>query len=677
MRAVIALRGAGRARSFIACLACALPFAVARGEVREPKSEAAPAPAPPTAAAPAALEDAESALGAVKFGIALPQEKFAQLEVHWAQRLGYLRDRDERRADDEEQHIAQLKDELAIDDLYSIAGALVRESDSALGAGARSLAHKRCNLAIQLAPDLAAAYLCSARASLSLSPSDLRDTMRSLLQGLSATLRDARTWSALRVDAGAIGLLGLALAGAAYALLLFLRYAKLYIHDVHHLFPRGARRWQTAMLACALVLSPLLLQLGPVPLLFTLLAAAALYASARELAVSALLLLLLALAPMAIESLASTVSYAGPAADLWMVERGEGSEAGLARLRHRAEQASPEFPVAFALARRAKREGDLTTAARLYQQAIEAPGTSSESLAAAHNNLGNVQLLMGDAQKARAEYAEAIELQDSLAAAHFNLGRALGLGGVESLEKVQAEQARALELDRPLVEAFTGGQLQVNRKANRFVMDVRLPEASLSSLRATDSARAQIVADAARARLNGTSRGELAPMLPILAALLLLLIHRARTLLRPSGRCEKCGREVCKRCDADARPSEALCAQCVNVFIRRSSVEPNERTRKEVAVARHRKRRMLLVRASSVVSGAAHVLMGRPLLGMLFLIPTGLLVASVLLGGGLIRAPFALHAGVSSLRAASTSALFLLVYGLCVRDLLARQRAES
>jgi len=137
--------------------------------------------------------------------------------------------------------------------------------------------------------------------------------------------------------------------------------------------------------------------------------------------------------------------------------------------------------VAFALAHKAKREGDLTQAEQLYRKALDAgQGASYPALAAAHNNLGNVYLLQGDPLRAVAEYQKAMDLQDDLAAPHFNLSRGYALAGVDSLEKVQAEQARALELDRPAVDAFTGGQLAVNRRSNKFLLDVPLDESMLA-----------------------------------------------------------------------------------------------------------------------------------------------------------------------------------------------------
>ena len=165
--------------------------------------------------------------------------------------------------------------------------------------------------------------------------------------------------------------------------------------------------------------------------------------------------------------------------------------------------------------------------------------------------------------------------------------------------------------------------------------------------------------------------------LPLLAALGFIALHALRHRIRPSGRCERCGREVCKRCDADARPSEALCAQCVNVFVRRTGVDPTERIRKEVAVHAYQRRRTLMARGFNLLSGAGHVLIGYPVSGVFYLLLTVALASSVFFWHGVARDPVAVRSQVSLLRVGATVAGFLLVWAVCLRNLVAKQRSEG
>jgi tetratricopeptide (TPR) repeat protein len=644
-----------------ALFACAAAGGVRPEDVEAPPPVVAP-PAPPPP-------------GQVSI---LPAEKSADLMAHWAQRREYLRERDQRRAEDEEQRVRQLKDELALENLFGVASALVRESNKTLAAESPALARKACKLAVELAPALPAAHTCLARATLAEDPSALSAAGASAVAAVRAALADPLIGRALAVNAGGVALTGVLGAALAFVLLLFLRHAQLYVHDVHHLFPAGARRWQTNLLAAALILSPLLLQAGFVPLLFTLLFAVALYASAAEVALGCLALVLLASLPFASNGLARVAAFGGPVADVWMLEHGEGTPRELRRLQERLRSDKPEMAVAFALAHKAKREGDLAQAEQLYRKALDAgQGASYRALAAAHNNLANVYLLQGDEQRAVPHYQKAMDLQDNLAAPHFNLSRAYALGGVDSLERVQAEQARALELDRAAIDAFTGGQLGVNRRSNKFLLDAPLDESMLGPLVDAEARVAAPVDDEVRAILAGPLPAGAATALPLLAALGFFGLYALRHRIRPSGRCERCGREVCKRCDGDARPSEALCAQCVNVFVRRTGVDPTERIRKEVAVQAYQRRRTLLARAFNLLSGAGHVLLGYPVSGIVFLLLTGLIASSVVFWHGLARDPLAVRPNVSLLRVGATAAGFLLLWAVCLRDLVSKQRAEG
>jgi tetratricopeptide (TPR) repeat protein len=669
------------AKYILAAVALASLAASAQGspdKAAAPLPGVLPPPAPPLVTAPAPSPAPASAgpAAAAAGGIILPPEKSADIQQHWSARRDYLHDRDERRADDEEQRVRLLKDDLAIENLFFISGALVRESQDALAQGTPAIALARCKLAVALSPALPEAHTCLARALLADNIVAVKPAVSELITAARESLGDPRISRALLANLMSVLFFGLLAAGSAFVLVLFLRYAPLYGHDVHHLFPIGARRWQTKMLAGVLILLPVFLQLGPLPLIFTVLLACALYTSTLEAAVSCALLLALAASPWVATAIGRVAAFGGPAVDVWLVEHGVGTQPEMTRLQKRLE-VNNELAVDFALGRKAKRDGDLATAEKLYLRALESPGASSAGLAAVRNNLGNVYLLEGDTAKALAQYQSAIDLRETMAAPHFNISRALGLGGVETLEKVQTEQARALELDRESIDRFTGGQLQANKKSNKFVMDVTLDDSLLEPLLDAEERVADPVGDEVRAQLAGPLPVDWAWVLPIVAGAVFFVLHLSRGKLKPSDRCERCGREVCKRCDPDARPNEQLCAQCVNVFIRRTGVDAAERIRKEYAVQAYHKRRETIARVLNMISGAGHVMMGYPIRGMIFLVLTGSLIASIVFWGGLLHDPIAVRTGISLFRVGVTAAGLIAVYALCLRDLIARQRAEG
>src|ERR1041384_4753717 len=388
-------------RGRILALACLL---VAAPAFAEQQQQAGDVPIPPLvtgtqAVTPGATPPPAPAPAAANRGVIMPVEKSADIQLHWSARRQYVQERDERRADDEEQRVRGLKDELAIENLFFIGGALVRESQEALAQGAAALAVQRCKLAGEFAPALPEAHVCLARATLADNFSNFKPAFNELMSAASVAMNDPRVSHATLANFLAVLFSGLCAAGLLFVLVLFFRYAKLYAHDVHHLFPVGARRWQTKMLAAVLLLLPILLQMGPLPLVFTMLLACALYLTTAELVLSVLLLCLVAASPWAAQAISRVAACGGAAVDVWLVEHGLGTGPEIARLQKRLDVGN-EMSVDYALAPKAKRDGDLATAEKLYLRALEAPGSTPPGLAGGHNNLGNVHLLTGAPAKA-------------------------------------------------------------------------------------------------------------------------------------------------------------------------------------------------------------------------------------------------------------------------------------
>jgi hypothetical protein len=68
----------------------------------------------------------------------------------------------------------------------------------------------------------------------------------------------------------------------AVVAVLFGRRVRYFLHDFHHLFPRGLGRFQSIAVAAAVLLTPVLLRLGLVPVLLVLFGGMALYRSMAE-----------------------------------------------------------------------------------------------------------------------------------------------------------------------------------------------------------------------------------------------------------------------------------------------------------------------------------------------------------------------------------------------------------
>ena len=388
---------------------------------------------------------------------------------------------------------------------------------------------QRCKLAVEFAPALPEAHTCLARALLAENPAAISPALAQLVAAAEAAARDPRISRAMLANALGVLFAGLLLGGLAFVALLFARHARLYAHDVHHLFPGRPRRWQTGMLAAVLLLVPLLLQMGPVPLLFTALLACALYLAPRSWWSRSRCSEPWLQRPLPPRAIGRVASFGGA---------GRGRVDGRARRRHRPRDRAPaaaaptgrgDLAVFFALAHKAKRDGDLGAAEKLYLRALEAQGDAPSARLRCATTWGTSIVLQGETAKAVAQYRQAVDLNEGLAAPHFNLARALAMGGVEASGKgAGGAGARASSWTAPRWRPSPADQLQANRKSNKFVMDVPLDDAELAPLREVEARAAARVGDEVRASLAAGMPSGLAAVLPLFAAALLLGLHFGR-----------------------------------------------------------------------------------------------------------------------------------------------------
>jgi hypothetical protein len=263
-----------------------------------------------------------------------------------------------------------------------------------------------------------------------------------------------------------------------------------------------------------------------------------------------------------------------------------------------------------ALGRHHKRRGRLDDALRWYRAA---GAGRPEALV----GIGNVRLLQGDVDEARAAYVAAVDaataLRDAtaLAAAHYDLSKVLLRQS--ALEQSQKARNSAAVEDPALVARYGSDE---DFRANRWLIDAPVPAGEIEAL-AADGAPAA-VRESLRAALADPLPGRAWPWVPLALAVAIAMAPLLRKRAAPSRACERCGRPACERCDG---VSGALCGQCVNVFLKRAVVDPRDRTRKEQQVQRHLVARRRLARALALATaGAGHLWRGETARGVLALL---------------------------------------------------------
>ena len=536
------------------------------------------------------------------------------------------------------------KDELGISDLESFSVAAARLAVRRSAADEPVEAIELARLAVALAPHLPSSRFTLARMYFFSEPSAMGRWATELRESLMALLRDPRHLRPVLADASAAAISALVATALAAIGLLFLRKARCFFHDFHHLFPRAAAKWQTVPLAVVLLCLPLVFRMGLIPVLAALLASVALYLNREERLVGAALLAALALvAPLGrvageINALSGTVGE-----DILNLDRG-GLEAAPAAeaVKARIADERADFAEIYALGRYALRRGHLEQAAELFKKAALLRRNDAYLLTA----LGNARFGAGDLEGASALYTQAREADPELGAAHYNLARvherkARTLSGADQaleLEEALGERAHAIERDPSLAERPEPSADEV--QLNRLVITPPLPWDEVRELAVLPEA-ADRVGDQLAGWLLGTSAGPWAVIAPLGLALLVLGIGALQSFVRVSALCEKCGLAGCHRCDPEFGRRGGLCSQCVYVFTRKGAVAPQVKVRKQLEVNRFEARRTRLSWLLGIVcSGGGHLYGGQPVRGAAFAFAALFLICSAALGEGILRAPY-------------------------------------
>ncbi|WP_242345564.1 hypothetical protein [Anaeromyxobacter terrae] len=658
--ALPAARAPGSARPPTSGPAAAAPEPLPAASGQVPSATPDPGPAPP-AAAEVRLPPAERARRIIPVSTT-----YAQLMRRWGERRDALRDGDPARADAAAEALLAARRELGIENLVPLALAEARAVSRALDSALTAEAVAHGQLAVALAPDLPDAHLALARARFAEAPGRPAPALAALRDTALAAARDPQTRRAFLADVLAAALAAAVTCAVAVLVLLLARRLPLLVHDFHHLpLVRGTARVQAAFLAIVLLAAPIAFGLGPLVTLAVLALAAWPYLARAERAVATAALAALLAVPWASSAAARTTAWTGTLAErVQAVEHGAASDEDAAALEAAAGAPAPAA-VHAALGRLAKRRGALAAALRHYRAAAEADERAPELSV----NLGNALFLAEDLEGARAAY---------LAASDRAAGDPLVLGaanyGLSKLYLRTADMERSAAA-REKAEAQAGAFLRAHGSdddfsANRWLVDLPVPEARLEALANGDGAAGRVRAWA-EARLAGALPRAALPWAGagFLAALWLLSALVPR--LGPSRACEGCGGPACRRCGP---ASEVRCGQCVNAFERRGLVDARDRLRKETQVRRHARVSALSTRILALVGGGAGQLWrGAPVRGALLLLALLFLGFVVWFWRGVLPPPQATP-WVLAGKLAVAAPLALLVWGLAVRDAFRRTR---
>lgn len=650
-----------------------------RPKVDDEKTPATKAPATGTQVKlpEAALGTEASTAPAARPGakpLLLPHTTDAELVAIWARWRKATAELDLKAADASQAELVRLRDDLGIADLEGFSVGFLRAAESKQRANDALGAVQLATVATALAPDLPYAHLGLAQAYFAAEPGSVGRVIDEAKLAVRSLMSDPRYLRPVLADLGAALVFALMATAVAVVLVMFLRKARYFLHDFHHLFPRGTARWQSAIIAMLLLALPWVLHLGIAPTLIALLLAVSLYLSPLERGVAAALIALLGAVPILGAQLVVHTAFEGTVAeDVYELEHGGIEAHGAAdRVLRRNADGKAGFAELFALGRYELRRGDLDRAMEHLKAAAGKKNGDARLLV----NLGNAMLAKGDPDGALDIYRNATQVDEALAAGFFNLSkvyyrRAASLPndqvGLE-LDKAHNALQTAQRIDERLLlrEDPPEDNLQVNRLllAPSLTTDeiVQLADAG----EASEKVRAQLsLSVAGTSSLVGT-------FYPVLAALALFGFGFLNRRMSAAKTCDKCGRAVCRRCDPELGVGSLMCGQCVNVFARKGVVAAPLKVRKQVEVDRYHARMERLSTVFGLVcSGAGHLFSGLPIRGALYAFAFLFVAFSAFFRQGILRAPYGTVPTLIQL--VPLGVVFLAVYLLSLRGLYKRQ----
>jgi tetratricopeptide (TPR) repeat protein len=469
--------------------------------------------------------------------------------------------------------VRRAADALGIGSLDPLARALLIDA----AAGSRL---ERASGAVRLAPDLPAAQLALAtarwEAGEGLGPA-LRAGMRAL-RALWSEL-ESRLWleaTLLTCLQGAMlvaGLLWIAARG--------LVVAADAAHDLGDGIDASMPEFAKAAAIGVLVLATAAVGQGALGAALGLFGLAFAYGDRRErrALVAAAALVMLALGPLATAAGRRLEAFGRDPVALasWAAESGFVDAVDAVRL----ERAKTSDPLAqLALARRAKRDGELERAERLYAELLATDSEDPTLL----NDAANVKLARGDMAGAVSLYRRAIAQQPT-AELWFNLSQA-HVREID-MESHAAALAAAQSIDPEVTSELTR---RLSAGAEGFVVELSLPR---------ERVRERLLgggASAAGAALRATAAPGVLARSPWLGAAAFAAIGALGLLLsrafERSRTCRDCGRRLCGRCGT-GDPAAALCADCARTRLEARHGGPWEAAREREPSWRARATRAL------------------------------------------------------------------------------------
>jgi tetratricopeptide (TPR) repeat protein len=395
---------------------------------------------------------------------------------------------------------------------------------------------------------------------------------REVAMGLMKTLRDYTSSVLAQNDLLLVVALALGLLTASFAVALALRYGRAAAHDFREMLGGMFSAGVTTVLAFALLFLPLFLWLGPSWLVLWWLALFFTYATWKEKALIAVLLVVVALVPLLLErsaariaGLKSPVVHAAVAA----ASRSYDADA-LRRLQALLEFMPEDAMLHLLIGNLYVQQGSDNEAQIHYRRATQL----DDDLAGAHLNLGNLHFFNNDFTAAISRYEKAATVDATLAIAPYN--HSVAAGELNRFDEQRRKLDEARQRNRSVVNALTS-KTEQGLSVEMYQVPIAVAWSLADQIARSGTARElygnYAFFDPGRALTNTLTIAALGAL--VLAGILWFLRRRTGV----AGSCIKCGRTFCPRCKS-ARESATYCTQCIHIYLKRDGVSLDTKRKK-------------------------------------------------------------------------------------------------
>jgi len=485
----------------------------------------------------------------------------------------------------------------------SAAAALASQADKA---NAKDVAAWASKAALQLDPKSpAVAFALADRAA---AQKNWAAALQSNFRGFTNVFLTYRTRLLSQADLVICLALAFALTAAVFAISLFIRYGRAMAHDFRETLGQSFRGGSVTVLAFALLFLPLFVWLGPVWLAFYWLIIFFGYAGILERVMIAIVCLIVALLPIALDLAANWT--AGVDSPIVMSAIGSAEKSyqpeALRRMQELVGLIPDNADLQLLLGNLQLQDGNEPQASVHYRRSAELRDS-----AGAHVNIGNLHFLDNDFSAAITEYDRAQQLDPKLAIAFYN--HSVASGEVYKFDEQGQQIERAKALDRSGIE-----RLLSNPPPQKIVMyHPPIPNAwDLAAMIAKRGTARSIFGnysyfDPVTSAINPVTIGAL---VTIIIAVLLWMRRRHRGY---AGQCIKCGRTFCHRCKS-ARESATYCTQCIHIYLKRDGVSLDTKRSKLEEVSDYHTGMATRNRIfATFIPGSAQLIEGRTIAGLL------------------------------------------------------------